>query len=195
VAERIGSTPLEQQELEATILFSDIRGFSALAERLTARQVADLLARHLSAMAEVVLAHGGTIDKFAGDAVMAVFGAPDPVADHAERALRCALDMQARQAALNEEPVGGGDEPIHIGIGVNTGTVVAGTVGGGGRLEYTVLGDAVNVAQRIQTEAGPGEIMATAATIAAAPDVPSEPVGLVAVKGRSEPVELCRVLG
>jgi adenylate cyclase len=195
VAERIGATPLEQQELEATILFSDIRGFSAMAERLTARQVADLLARHLSAMAEVVLAHGGTIDKFAGDAVMAVFGAPDPVPDHAGRALRCALDMQARQAALNEESAGDGHEPLHIGIGVNTGTVVAGTVGGGGRLEYTVLGDAVNVAQRIQTEAGPGEIMATAATVAAAPDVPSEPVGLVAVKGRSEPVELCRVLG
>jgi class 3 adenylate cyclase/DNA-binding NarL/FixJ family response regulator len=192
VADRIGSTPLEQQELEATILFSDIRGFSTLAERLSAREVAGLLATHLAAMAEVVLDHGGTIDKFAGDAVMAVFGAPDPIPDHAERGLRCALAMQARQGELNAEATG--EELLHIGIGVNTGTVVAGTVGGGGRLEYTVLGDAVNVAQRIQTEAGAGEVMATAATIAAAPHVRAEPVGPVSVKGRTEPVELCRVL-
>jgi adenylate cyclase len=192
VAERLVTAPIEQEEVEATILFSDIRGFSTLAEKLSARQVADLLATHLSAMAEVVLAHGGTIDKFAGDAVMAVFGAPDPLPDHAERALRCALAMQARQAELNEASDA---EPIHVGIGVNTGTVIAGTVGGGGRLEYTVLGDAVNVAQRIQSEAGPGEVLATNATIGAAPDVAVEPVGPMPVKGRTEPVEVSRVVG
>jgi class 3 adenylate cyclase/ActR/RegA family two-component response regulator len=192
VAERLVTAPIEQEEVEATILFSDIRGFSTLAEKLSARQVADLLATHLSAMAEVVLAHGGTIDKFAGDAVMAVFGAPDPLPDHAERALRCALAMQAKQAELNEASDA---EPIHVGIGVNTGTVIAGTVGGGGRLEYTVLGDAVNVAQRIQSEAGPGEVLATTATIGAAPDVSVEPVGPMPVKGRSEPVEVSRVVG
>jgi class 3 adenylate cyclase/DNA-binding NarL/FixJ family response regulator len=191
VAERIGSAPIEQEEVEATILFSDIRGFSTLAERMSAREVADLLATHLSAMAEVVLAHGGTIDKFAGDAVMAVFGAPDPQPDHAERALRCALAMQERQAALNDASDA---EPIGVGIGVNTGTVIAGTVGGGGRLEYTVLGDAVNVAQRIQSEAGPGEVLATAATIAASPGIRVAPVGPMTVKGRSEPVEVSRVV-
>ena len=192
VAERLVTAPIEQEEVEATILFSDIRGFSTLAEKLSARQVADLLATHLSAMAEVVLAHGGTIDKFAGDAVMAVFGAPDPLPDHAERALRCALAMQAKQVELNEASE---TEPIHVGIGVNTGTVIAGTVGGGGRLEYTVLGDAVNVAQRIQSEAGPGEVLATTATIGAAPNVVVEPAGPMTVKGRSEPVEVSRVVG
>jgi adenylate cyclase len=191
VADRLRSAPIEQEELEATILFSDIRGFSTLAERLSAQEVADLLATHLAAMAEVVLAHGGTIDKFAGDAVMAVFGAPGPQPDHAERALRCALAMQARQADLNSEARG---EPVHVGIGVNTGTVIAGTVGGGGRLEYTVLGDAVNVAQRIQSEAGPGEILATAATVGAAPGIGTEPVGPVSVKGRSGAVEVSRVV-
>ena len=192
VADRLGSAPIEQEEVEATILFSDIRGFSTLAEQLSARQVADLLATHLAAMAEVVLAHGGTIDKFAGDAVMAVFGAPDPQPDHAERALRCAVAMQARQTELN---AAGDREPIHVGIGVNTGTVISGTIGGGGRLEYTVLGDAVNVAQRIQSEAAPGEVLATTATAAAAPAIAVQPVGPVSVKGRSEPVEVCRVLG
>jgi class 3 adenylate cyclase len=186
VADRLGSTPIEPEEVEATILFSDIRGFTTLSERLTPKEVASVLAVHLSAMAEVVLEHGGTIDKFAGDAVMAVFGAPDHVPDHAERALRCALAMQARQAELNDEA----HLPLEMGIGVNTGVVIAGTVGGAGRLEYTVVGDAVNVAQRLQSAAGPGEVVASATTVAAAPGLPAEPAGAQEVKGRREAVEV-----
>src|SRR5947208_11419414 len=144
VADRLGGEQgMElQEECEATILFSDIRGFSTLAEQLAPREVANLLARHLAAMAEVVLAHGGTIDKFAGDAVMAVFGVPDEQPDHAESALRCAVAMQARQAELNWEAWAGETQAMGMGIGVNTGTVIAGTVGGAGRPEYTVVGDA-----------------------------------------------------
>jgi adenylate cyclase len=183
-----------QEEVEASILFSDIRGFSSLAEQLSPREVATLLAKHLSAMAEVVLAHGGTIDKFAGDAVMAVFGVPDEQPDHGERALRCALAMQVRQAELNWESWAGGTQELGMGIGVNSGTVIAGTLGGGGRLEYTVIGDAVNVAQRLQSEAGPGEVLATAATVALAPAIPVESVGPREVKGRKESVEVYRVL-
>ena len=189
VADRIGSAPIEQEEVEATILFSDIRGFSTLAEQMSPREVAALLARHLAAMAEVVLDHGGMIDKFAGDAVMAVFGVPDPQPDHADRALRCALAMQRRQAELNAES----ELPVDMGIGVNTGVVVAGTVGGGGRLEYTVVGDAVNVAQRLQSAAGAGEIIAAASTVAGAPGIASEPAGAQEVKGRRETVEVYRV--
>src|SRR5204863_1708023 len=129
-----------QEELEVTVLFSDIRGFTTIAEQLTAREVAGILARHLAAMAEVVTEHGGTIDKFAGDGVMAVFGAPDPVPDHPKLALRCALAMQARQQQMNWETWTEGLPPLGMGIGVNTGTVIAGTFGGGGRLEYTVMG-------------------------------------------------------
>lgn len=147
-------------------------------------------------MAEVVAAHGGTIDKFQGDAVMAVFGAPDPLPDHAERALRCAVAMQSRQAELN---AGGWDVPglpsLDVGIGVNTGQVIAGTVGGGGRLEYTVVGDAVNVASRLQAEADGGEIVAAASTVLAAPSIACEPVGARHVKGREEPIEVFRVRG
>jgi class 3 adenylate cyclase/DNA-binding NarL/FixJ family response regulator len=191
-----GGKPVGQEELEVTVLFSDIRGFSTLAEGLTAREVADLLARHLSAMAEVVLAHGGTIDKFQGDAVMAVFGAPDPLPDHAERALRCALAMQARQTELNLESAEGDGDLLRLdmGIGINTGTVIAGTVGGGGRLEYTVLGDAVNIAQRLNSEATGGEILAAASTVAVAPSIVAESVGPKQVKGRREPVETFRIL-
>jgi class 3 adenylate cyclase len=196
VVERLGAEPVMelQEETEATILFSDIRGFSSLAEQLPPRELAALLGKHLAAMAEVVLAHGGTIDKFAGDAVMAVFGAPEPQPDHPERALRCALAMQTRQAELNQGRTGD-TQSLGMGIGINTGTVIAGTVGGGGRLEYTVVGDAVNVAQRLQADAAAGEVLATAATIAAVPGFPVEPVGPRQVKGRKESVEVYRVLG
>ncbi|HXF71479.1 MAG TPA: adenylate/guanylate cyclase domain-containing protein [Actinomycetota bacterium] len=199
LAERLQAHPdaaMEPVEVEVTVLFSDIRGFSGLAEQLPARDVAAIVGRHLSAMAEVVLAHGGTIDKFQGDAVMAVFGAPDPQPDHAERALRCALEMQARQAELNAEGWGVPDLPeLRIGIGVNTGRVIAGTVGGGGRLEYTVVGDAVNVAARLQAEAGGGEIVAAASTVAAAPGVAARAIGARRVKGREEPVDVYRIGG
>jgi adenylate cyclase len=124
-----------------------------------------------------------------------VFGAPDPQPDHAERALRCALAMQARQRELNEASGTAGGEPLGMGIGINSGIVIAGTVGGGGRLEYTVVGDAVNVAQRLQAAAAGGEILASAATVSAASNVRVEPAGSQEVKGRRESVESFRVLG
>jgi class 3 adenylate cyclase/CheY-like chemotaxis protein len=194
VADRLAIGEMAQQELEVTILFSDIRGFSTIAERLSAREIAEIVGRHLGAMAEVVAEHGGTIDKFQGDAVMAIFGAPDPLPDHAERALRCAIAMQARQAELNALGWGASAvDGLHVGIGLNTGLVVAGAVGGGGRLEYTVIGDAVNVAQRLQSEAQGGEIVASASTMSSAPEVAAEPIGARTVKGREEPVEVYRV--
>ncbi len=192
---RDGDGSMVQQELEVTVLFSDIRGFSSIAERLSVRESADVVGRHLTAMAEVVVAHGGTIDKFQGDAVMAIFGAPDPLPQHAERALRCAIGMQSRQAELNAQGWGTAAlDGLYVGIGLNTGTVIAGAIGGGGRLEYTVIGDAVNIAQRLQSEAGGGEIVASASTIAAAPDIACESIGPRHVKGREEPVEVFRVV-
>jgi len=196
VVERLASGDMTQEELEVSVLFSDIRGFSTIAERLSARDIAEVVGRHLGAMAEVVTEHGGTIDKFQGDAVMAVFGAPEPLPDHAERALRCAIAMQRRQAELNAQGWGtDAVEILAIGVGVNTGLVIAGAVGGGGRLEYTVIGDAVNVAQRLQSEAEGGEIVASASTVSAANgSIACEPIGPRQVKGREEPVEVFRVL-
>jgi adenylate cyclase len=182
-----------QEEVEATILFSDIRGFTTLSEELPAGEVAGILTKHLSAMAEVVLEHGGTISKFTGDGLLAVFGAPDPQPDHAERALRCALAMQVRQQQLNWETWTDGLPPLGMGIGVNSGTVIAGTFGGAGRLEYSVYGDAVNLASRLQSEAAAGEVLAAEATVKAAPGIPCEPIGAKQVKGRKELVETYRV--
>ncbi|HEY6567536.1 MAG TPA: adenylate/guanylate cyclase domain-containing protein [Actinomycetota bacterium] len=189
-------SPIEPQEVVVTVLFSDIRGFSTLAERMEARDVAAVVGKHLSAMAEVVLEHGGMIDKFQGDAVMAIFGAPEPQVDHAHRALVCAIAMQARQAGLNAEGWDVADLPsMDVGIGVNTGSVIAGTVGGGGRLEYTVVGDAVNIASRLQNEAAGGEIVATVTTVEAAPTIVCRSIGERFVKGREEPVEVFKVTG
>jgi len=196
VAELVEASPSAlslREELEATILFSDIRGFSSLAERLPPRQVAEVVGRHLAAMVEVVTSHGGVLDKFAGDAVMAVFGAPRPSEDHARRALSCAAAMQRRQRALNDEAERTGLAAFQIGIGVNTGTVIAGTLGGPGRLDYTVLGDAVNIAQRLQSEASGGEILAAAVTVRLAGTDQAEPVGLKQLKGRQHLVEVYRI--
>lgn len=185
----------DQRELEVTILFSDIRGFSTLSERLPAREVAEVVGRHLQAMAEVARTHGGTIDKFQGDAVMVVFGAPAPIDNHARCAVDCAVAMQARQDELNAEGWGiDGVDGLHVGIGLNTGIVMAGAVGGGGRLEYTVIGDAVNIAQRLQSEAASGEIVAAASTVAAAGVIDAESIGPRRVKGREEPVEVYRIV-
>jgi class 3 adenylate cyclase len=196
VAELVEASPSAlslREELEATILFSDIRGFSSLAERLAAREVAEVVGRHLTAMVGVVTSHGGVLDKFAGDAVMAVFGAPRPADDHARRALGCAAAMQRRQLALNGEAATEGLPVFQIGIGVNTGTVIAGTLGGAGRLDYTVLGDAVNVAQRLQSEAVGGEILASAVTVRQSGTDRAEPVGLKHLKGRQELVDAYRI--
>jgi class 3 adenylate cyclase len=180
VAELVEASPSAlslQGELEVTVLFSDIRGFSTFAEQVPPRQVAEVVGRHLGAMAAVVRVHGGVLDKFAGDAVMAVFGAPKPVADHAGRAVRCAVAMPASE----------------IGIGINTGTVIAGLVGGAGRVDYTVIGDAVNVAQRLQTEARAGEILASAATMQRSTWPDAQPAGTRLLKGRQQPVEVYRL--
>ena len=196
VAELVEASPSAlslRGEFEVTVLFSDIRGFSTFAEQLPPRQVAEVVGRHLAAMAAVVRDHGGVLDKFAGDAVMAVFGAPKPVADHPERAVRCALAMQRRQRELNDEAQTLGLPATQIGIGLNTGTVIAGLIGGAGRVDYTVIGDAVNVAQRLQAEAKAGEVLASAATVQRCPWPGAKPVGTRLLKGRQQPVEVYRL--
>jgi class 3 adenylate cyclase len=196
LAELIRASPSAlslEGEVDATVLFSDIRGFSTFAEQVPPRRVAQVVGRHLAAMAEVVRLHGGMLDKFAGDAVMAVFGVPKATADHAARAIACAVAMQQRQAELNHDAPALGLPCTHIGIGINSGTVVTGLVGGAGRLHYTVFGDNVNLAQRLESAASAGEILASAATAAKAAWPTAAPARSMLVKGRKQPVETYRV--
>lgn len=147
------------QARDVTVLFCDIRGFTSLSERLSATDLVELLNIYYEEMVDIVFEHEGTLDKIIGDAVMAIFGAPSSQPDHAERALRTAVQMQRRMAELiaGERPAL--REPIGIGIGLNSGEVVAGFLGSPVALDYTVIGDVVNTADRICSAAPAGGIL------------------------------------
>ncbi|HEU4560294.1 MAG TPA: adenylate/guanylate cyclase domain-containing protein [Longimicrobium sp.] len=135
-----------------TVLFSDIRGFTALSEKLPAETVVEMLCEYLGAMTEIVFRHGGTLDKFIGDAVMAFWNAPLSAPDHARRAVECALEMTAELERLNERwTQSGRQSDLRIGIGINTGEAVVGNIGSlKHKLDYTVIGDTVNLASRLE---------------------------------------------
>lgn len=186
---RIGET----EELEVTVLMSDIRGYSGIAERVDPTTLAGQLNRHRAEMNRAIIDHGGTVMQFVGDAVMAVFGAPDPMSDHAERATSAAIAMHEAQARVNAEWGEGGLEAFGLGIGVSTGKVAAALLGSEERIEYSVVGDTVNLTQRLQQWGEPGETVLSEATFAALESRPDcDTLKPATVKGRVAPVAAFR---
>jgi len=175
------------------VLFADLRDFTRLAEGLDPRQVVVLLNRFHSAMVEVVFAHGGTLDKYLGDGLMVYFGAPVAQPDQAARAVRCALGMQQTLATLNRQGGALAAPSLRMGIGVHTGLAVVGDIGAESRREFTVIGDAVNVAARLEqlTKQFELPVLVSASTVAAADGVmPFRLVDRVNLRGRTEAVEV-----
>ncbi len=174
-----------------TVLFADIRGFTALSERENPEKVVGLLNRYFTAMSEIIFAHGGTLDKYIGDGLMAIFGAPTATPSDAVNAMKAAVAMQKRLLPLNEELKALGFAAIEVGIGLHTGEATIGYIGSEQRSEYTAIGDTVNVAARLEGTAAGRQILLSEATAGAAGNIfsltPREPI---VVKNRLQPVKL-----
>lgn len=186
---------LEGELRDVTVFFSDIRGFTEKTERLGAEQIVHILNRYFTAMTEVVLHYDGMLDKFSGDEMMVVFGAPLVHDDDPFRAVEMGLAMMQRLTILNEEFSREGMETIGIGIGINTGKAIAGNIGSEKRLNYSVIGDDVNLASRLVSQAKAGEIIISEATYEIVKQrFVCEALGEVQVKGKSKSVKMFRVL-
>lgn len=173
-------------EVEVTVLMSDVRGYTTISERTPPERLARQLQQHRAAMNAAVLAQGGTIMQYVGDAVMAVFGAPFPLDGHASRGIAAAAAMHEAQEAVNAKWRVAGWEPFGLGIGLSTGPVATAVLGSADRYEYTIVGDTVNLAQRLEAQARPaGTTIASAATIEQADTADGyEELPPMTVKGR-----------
>ena len=177
-----------------TVLFADIRGFTSLSERENPENVVAFLNHYFSAMTEIIFAHGGTLDKYIGDELMALFGAPTATPDDAGNAVTVAVAMQKRMVGLNVELAAMGYGNISVGIGLHTGVATVGYIGSEQRSEYTAIGDTVNLASRLQSNSKGGQILISEATAKAAGDIfPMIRREPLTVKNRQQPVELYEV--
>lgn len=193
-----GDTLLVPVQREVTILFSDIRDFTSLSETLPPQAVLKLLDDYFEHMTHIVMARGGMVNKFLGDGMLACWGVPDHSEDHAEQAMRAALDMRAKLVELNAWRAQHGESPLRIGIGLHTGVVAAGMLGGAQQHEYTIIGDPVNVASRVEglTKALGVDILVSESTWKRAGEgFQGERMGEERVKGRKETVVLYTLKG
>jgi len=178
-----------------TVLFSDMRGFTSVTERTAPNTLMSFLNEHLAAMTEVIDRHEGTVDKFVGDEVVALFGAPMPMEDHARRAVCTALEMQQAHQELMAGWVKAGHEAVPIGIGINTGEMIVGNIGCQRQMDYTAIGDNMNLASRICGVARGGQVLISQATYQLVrQDVVVHELAPVRVKGKAQPVQLYEVV-
>ena len=179
-----------------TVLFSDMRGFTALTEKGKPEDIVAQLNEYFTRMVKVLFEHHGTLDKFVGDMVMALFGAPLDDAEHAEHAVQAALAMVRALDVLNAEWTSFGLPALDIGIGINSGEMVAGNIGSEAIMSYTVIGDAVNLGARLESlnkEYGTQIIISEATRALLKGQYDIRPLGSVTVKGKSEPVAIFEV--
>lgn len=188
---------MESRSLDMTVLFSDVCGFTAISEQLSAADLSELMNEYLSAMTEVVQKYRGTIDKYIGDAIMAFWGAPLDDPKHVENSVAAALEMQQRAVQLRESFIKKGWPPLYLGIGINTGVMNVGNMGSRFRMAYTVMGDAVNLGARLEglSRQYGVDIIVGEETRKRLPGIVFRELDRVRVKGRHEPVTIYEPLG
>jgi adenylate cyclase len=183
--------------VEATVLFSDIAGFTTISEQNAPEVISRLLNRYMTAMTRIIMLHNGTIDKFIGDAIMAFWGAPLPDPEHAINACRAAVEMRKRLAPLNRELRGHGLPEVSFRIGINTGEVIAGNMGSEELFDYTVIGDTVNLASRLEganKQFGTDILISRFVYDKVKDRVEARSLGKISVKGKEETVEVYALL-
>ena len=195
IVEQTTGLPVGSQALEVTVVLSDLRGFTVITEGYSPREVVDMLNRYLGHMCEIIYRYGGTVDKFMGDSIMSLFGAPVSRPDYIEHAVCCAVEMQIAMDTFNKENEKLGMPNLYMGIGINTGEVVAGKIGSNLHSEYTVIGDEVNLASRIEAYSLRGQILISEKTFSRIEDLVrvGNPI-YVSVKGKREPTLLYELL-
>jgi adenylate cyclase len=185
------------EEREMTAFFSDIRGFSSISERLTPSELVQVLNDYLTDMCDIILAAEGTVDKFEGDSIMAFWGAPTRQADHAKRACFAAIEMNDRLIELRARALEQGVTPLVVRMGMNTGTMVVGNMGSKQRMNYTIMGDAVNLASRLEganKAYGSGMMISESTYRFCEADVDVRELDRITVVGKSEPVTVYQLL-
>ncbi|WP_353931758.1 adenylate/guanylate cyclase domain-containing protein [Okeanomitos corallinicola TIOX110] len=183
---------------EVTILFSDIRGYTTLTENMPAEEVVSMLNEYFESMVEAVFKHKGTLDKYIGDAIMAVFGSPLPLEKHARMAVETSLEMRYRLQELNEHREAINQSRIKIGIGINSDTVISGNIGSSKRMEFTAIGDGVNLGSRLESvskQYGCDIIISDNTYKFCHQDVWARELDFIRVKGRNEPVSIYELIG
>lgn len=203
---RLGEDAIRSEERQVSVIFTDIVGFTGASQNMTAHQLADFLNHHFALLAAEVEKTGGTVDKYIGDSVMAFWGAPDEQPDHAARACRAALNIAAALKADNRQRVAKGLPEVHLRIGIHSGAAVVGNIGAPGRVNYTLIGDTVNLANRLEAfgkqvggtadAVGPTIILVSQATRNELDDSFSvEDLGLHEMRGRSGQIKVFKLLG
>ncbi|NIM03473.1 CHASE2 domain-containing protein [bacterium] len=181
---------------EISVLFADIRNFTGMASRMSPEEVVGILNEFFTMITEVIFKYNGTLDKYMGDAVMAIYGAPVEEENHAQKALETALEMQKRMGLLQKRFLERGIEPIRIGIGITTGEAVVGNIGSFRRMEYTAIGDSVNLAARLEELAKPDQVLISEKTYQMVKDiVNTRALEPMTVRGKTDLVQVYEVLG